>query len=147
ERLERIEIARETKLLLAGGTVVVLLVGAALANAPQKISDARATFSEGQYMAYSDDLRTRLTSAVDNGRIDNWRVAADAFKASPFHGSGAGTYRITWDHDRPAPPVKVNDGHSLYLEVLSELGIVGFLLLVTALGTILVGGLLRLNGP
>ncbi len=76
-------------------------------------------------MTYSDDLRTRLTSAVDNGRIDNWRVALDGFKAQPFHGTGAGTYRITWDHDRPAPPVKVNDGHSLYLETMSEMGVVG----------------------
>ena len=33
-------------------------------------------------MNYSADLRTRLTSAVDNGRIDNWRVALDGFDAS-----------------------------------------------------------------
>ena len=92
------------------------------------------------------DLRTRLTSAVDNGRIDNWRVALDGFDAQPLHGTGAGTYRITWDHDRPAPPVKVNDGHSLYLETLSELGVVGLVLLLIALGTILVGGVVRLGG-
>ena len=142
--LDRIEISREVKLLLAGGFVVALLVGAALARAPQRIADARETFTRGQYMTYSSDLRTRLTSAVDNGRIDNWRVAIDGFDAQPFHGTGAGTYRITWDHDRPAPPVKVNDGHSLYLETMSELGIVGLVLLLTALGTMLVGGLVRL---
>ena len=142
--LDRIEISREVKLVLAGGFVVALLVGAALARAPQRIADARETFTRGQYMTYSSDLRTRLTSAVDNGRIDNWRVAIDGFDAQPFHGTGAGTYRITWDHDRPAPPVKVNDGHSLYLETMSELGIVGLVLLLTALGTMLVGGLVRL---
>ena len=97
---------------------------------PRDVHPAASTWS------YSDDLRTRLTSAVDNGRIDNWRIALDGFKAQPFHGTGAGTYRITWDHDRPAPPVKVNDGHSLYLETMSELGIVGLVLLLTALGTI-----------
>ena len=142
--LDRIEISREVKLVLAGGFVVALLAGAALARAPQRIADARETFTRGQYMTYSSDLRTRLTSAVDNGRIDNWRVAIDGFDAQPFHGTGAGTYRITWDHDRPAPPVKVNDGHSLYLETMSELGIVGLVLLLTALGTMLVGGLVRL---
>ncbi len=41
----------------------------------------------------------------------------------------------------------MNDGHSLYLETLSELGIVGLALVVLALGTILVGGLRRLPGP
>jgi hypothetical protein len=144
--LDRLEIPREAKLLLAGGFVLALLVGAALARAPQRIADARETFTRGEYMTYSDDLRTRLTSAVDNGRIDNWRVALDGFDSQPLHGTGAGTYRITWDHDRPAPPVKVNDGHSLYLETMSEMGLVGLVLLLTALGTILIGGLVRLGG-
>jgi O-antigen ligase len=98
-------------------------------------------------MDYSADLRTRLTSAVDNGRIDNWRVALDGFDAQPLHGTGAGTYRITWDEDRPAPPIKVNDGHSLYLETLSELGVVGLVLLLIALGTMLGVGAARLGGP
>ena len=132
---------------LSGGLVIALLLGALAADAPRRISDARATFSEGRYMDYSADLRTRLTSAVDNGRIDNWRVALDGFDAQPLHGTGAGTYRITWDADRPAPPIKVNDGHSLYLEVLSELGVVGLVLLLVALGTPLVVAAARLGGP
>ena len=150
-RLEAIEIEEDNRrflrLALSGGLVIALLLGALAADAPRRLSDARATFSEGRYMDYSDDLRTRLTSAVDNGRIDNWRVALDGFDTSPLHGTGAGTYRITWDADRPAPPIKVNDGHSLYLEVLSELGVVGLVLLLVALGTPLVVGAARLGGP
>ena len=150
-RLEAIEIEEDNRrflrLALSGGLVLALLLGALAADAPRRLSDARATFSEGRYMDYSDDLRTRLTSAVDNGRIDNWRVALDGFDTSPLHGTGAGTYRITWDADRPAPPIKVNDGHSLYLEVLSELGVVGLVLLLVALGTPLVVGAARLGGP
>ena len=98
-RLEAIRIAPERLRLLrvgvAGGLVVALGLGALVADAPRRISDARATFSEGRYMDYSSDLRTRLTSAVDNGRIDNWRVALDGFDEQPLHGTGAGTYRIT----------------------------------------------------
>ena len=137
-RIDAIEIEEDNRrflrLALSGGLVIALLLGALAADAPRRLADARATFSEGRYMDYSADLRTRLTSAVDNGRIDNWRVALDGFDTSPLHGTGAGTYRITWDADRPAPPIKVNDGHSLYLEVLSELGIVGLVLLLAALG-------------
>jgi hypothetical protein len=150
-RLEAIRIAPERlRLLRAGvavGLVVALGIGALVADAPRRIDDARATFSEGRYMTYSSDLRSRLTSAVDNGRIDNWRVALDGFDEQPLHGTGAGTYRITWDRFRPAPPVKVNDGHSLYLETLSELGVVGLVLLLVALGTILGAGVARLGGP
>jgi hypothetical protein len=116
-------------------------------NAPHKINEARKTFSEGQYYAGTADLRDRLTSTVDNGRIDNWRVALDGFDVSPLHGTGAGTYRLTWELDRPAPPVQMNDGHSLYLETLSELGVVGLALLLVALLTPLVFALLRLRGP
>jgi hypothetical protein len=150
-RLEAIKIAPERLRVLragvAGALVLAVIAGALVADAPQRISDARATFSEGRYMDYSSDLRSRLTSAVDNGRIDNWRVALDGFDAQPFHGTGAGTYRITWDRERPAPPVKVNDGHSLYLETLSELGVVGLVLLLIALVTILGAGIARLGGP
>ncbi len=150
-RLEAIRIAPERlRLLRAGvavGLVVALGIGALVADAPRRIDDARATFSEGRYMTYSSDLRSRLTSAVDNGRIDNWRVALDGFDEQPLHGTGAGTYRITWDRFRAPPPVKVNDGHSLYLETLSELGVVGLVLLLVTLGTILGAGVARLGGP
>jgi O-antigen ligase/polysaccharide polymerase Wzy-like membrane protein len=147
DRLEQIELPRRARPALVGGVLLVLIVGGLAAGAPHRISEARKTFSEGQYYAGSADLRDRLTSSVDNGRIDNWRVALDGFDESPLHGTGAGTYRLTWELDRPAPPVQMNDGHSLYLETLSELDVPGLLLVVLVLGTLLAGGLRRLGGP
>jgi hypothetical protein len=84
---------------------------------------------------------------VDNGRIDAWRVALDGFRQSPLHGTGAGTYRLTWQRLRPAPPVQINDGHSLYLETLSEMGVPGLALVGTALLALLAAGVHRLRGP
>jgi len=144
-RVERVPLPPRARLGFAVGVVAVLLVGGVAAGAPGKLTNAVDTFREGQYFSEAD-LRDRLTSTVDNGRIDNWRVAMDGFRESPFHGTGAGTYRITWDRERP-DAVKMNDGHSLYLETLSELGVVGLVLLVVALGTILIGAALRLGGP
>jgi hypothetical protein len=150
-RIQRIRVTparlRALRLGLVAGVVVVLGVGALAADAPRRIAHARETFSRGQYLNGSRDLRTRLTSAVDNGRVDNWRVALDGFRDSPLHGTGAGTYRLTWELRRPAPPVHINDGHSLYLETMSELGIPGLVLIVVALGTLLAGGVRRLGGP
>ena len=89
----------------------------------------------------------RPAHAADLGGRQRARSTTGASRSTAFDASSRctapapGTYRITWDRDRPAPPVKVNDGHSLYLETLSELGIVGLVLLLTALGTLLVGGL------
>jgi hypothetical protein len=147
ERLQEIRLPRQARAVLAASVLLALAAGALAAGAPHRIAEARKTFSEGRYYTGSADLRDRLTSAVDNGRIDNWRVALDGFDSSPLHGSGAGTYRLTWELRRPAPPVQMNDGHSLYLETLSELGVPGLALLVLALGALLVGGVRRLGGP
>ena len=146
-RLQAIKLPRHARSGLVAGVLVALVAGALVVNAPHKIADARDTFSQGQYLAGTADLRDRLTSTVDNGRIDNWRVALDGFDESALHGTGAGTYRLTWELDRPAPPVQMNDGHSLYLETLSELGVVGLALLLVALVTPLVFALRRVGGP
>jgi O-Antigen ligase len=146
-RLEAVRLPRSARPALVAGVLGVLVVGGLAAHAPHRIADARQTFSKGEYLAGSADLRQRLTSAVDNGRVDAWRVALHAFDASPLHGTGAGTYALTWQRHRPAPPVQINDGHSLYLETLSELGVPGLVLVVLMLGTLLWGGLRRLRGP
>jgi hypothetical protein len=146
-RVQEIPLPRRARPVLVAGALGLLLIGALAAGAPHRISEARKTFSQGQYLAGTADLRDRLTSTVDNGRIDNWRVALDAFDAKPLHGTGAGTFQLTWELDRPAPPVQMVDGHSLYLETLSELGVPGLLLIVTVLATPLVFALRRLGGP
>jgi hypothetical protein len=147
ERLRRVEFPRALRLGFVGALVLVVAVGFFAADAPRRISDARETFSQGRYLKGSRDLRTRLTSAVDNGRIDNWRVALDGFNSSPLHGTGAGTYALTWVRYRPPPPQHMLDGHSLYLETMSEFGIPGLVLIVLVLGTLLAGGVMRLRGP
>jgi O-antigen ligase len=70
------------------------------------------------------------------GRHDYFRVAADAFGEKPLLGVGAGTYRFAWDRHRTIKQ-PVLDAHSLYLEALAELGVVGGLIVLA-----LVGGLL-----
>lgn len=53
-------------------------------------------------------------------------------------GGGAGTFEITWSRQRPDVGA-VRDGHSLHLKVLGERGLVGLLLVATAILAILVG--------
>lgn len=145
-RLERFPApSRAVRAACTVAALVALVAGGVVAGAPERIQDARETFSRGGALM-TEDLRDRLTSAVDNGRIAHWRIARDEFKRHPWKGTGAGTYRISWDRERPEPPFKVNDAHSLYLETLAELGIPGLALLVIALGTLFAGGLWRLRG-
>jgi len=87
--------------------------------------------------AIGGNLNRRLFNLSGNGRIDLWRLALRDFRAHRELGSGAGSYEVFWLRHRPYPG-QVRDAHSLYLEVLAELGPIGLALLVTALAIPLV---------
>lgn len=59
---------------------------------------------------------------------------------------GAGTYALLWDQERQRE-FQVEDAHTLYLEMLGELGVVGLLLILVVVGVVLIGLLLRVRGP
>ena len=78
----------------------------------------------------------RLTS-LGSSRYDYWRVARDAWLEQPVAGLGTGGYAVAWLAARPKPE-RVRDVHSLPLEVLTELGLIGaLLLLATGTGVVL----------
>jgi hypothetical protein len=101
-------------------------------------------FAERQYDRFVEpapvvtDQRDRLLNPANNGRLLHWRAALEQFRAEPLHGEGAGTYEIAWDKYRTVA-FDVLDAHSLYVEVMGELGLVGLALLLVALLTILFG--------
>ncbi len=79
-----------------------------------------------------EDLGERLFDFSANGRVETWRVAWDEWEANRVIGTGAGTYWQSWAADRPIG-LEVQDAHSLYIETLGELGVVGLALLLLAL--------------
>jgi hypothetical protein len=74
----------------------------------------------------------RLFTLSSNGRLDTWAVSWDAFRDRPLLGSGAGTWERVWLEKRPTP-LTVRDAHSLYVEMLAEVGLIGLGLLVVTL--------------
>ena len=139
--------ARKRMLLGGAGTVVVLALVAVVAfSLPSRIEDEIDSFRSGNVVPVTGDARDRLTQIGNNGRLDFWDASVEGFEAEPLHGTGAGTYRLTWQRVRPNA-MTVNDGHSLYLEVAGELGVVGLLLLAAFLLTPVVVAIRRLTGP
>jgi hypothetical protein len=69
----------------------------------------------------------RLTS-VQSNRYDYWDVALKAFAHDPPIGVGAGGWAVWWLRDRPYAD-GATDTHSLELQTLAELGLVGAALL------------------
>jgi UDP-GlcNAc:undecaprenyl-phosphate GlcNAc-1-phosphate transferase len=75
----------------------------------------------------SSSAQTRLFSGAGN-RYDYWRVAWKLFEDHPLAGVGAGNYPQYYYLDRRTQEA-IENPHSLELQILSELGIVGAALL------------------
>ena len=86
----------------------------------------------------STNLNQRLFSLGLGQRIPQFKVAWHEYTAHPFLGTGLGTYERYWNEYR-TQGFQVRNVHNLYLETLAELGPVGLLLLLVALGAPLVG--------
>ena len=102
-------------------------------------SDSIARSIDRQYDAFIslsakpavDSGAARLASGGGN-RYDYWRIAWKAWKRAPARGLGAGNYDVAYFANR-ATLENVRQPHSLPLQTLSELGLVGGALLLTFL--------------
>ena len=93
-------------------------------------------------------IQEHLLSKDGNGRWQLWQGAWKEFESEPLNGRGAGSYQAWWAQ-HGAIRIFVEHAHSLYLETLGELGIIGFLLLAGSFATGLVAAgrrILRLAG-
>lgn len=81
----------------------------------------------------------RLSSASGEGRYQFWEAALREARSEPLTGTGSGTFELWWNRDGSIAAT-VRDTHSLYMQTLGELGLIGFLLLVGFLLTVLVAG-------
>jgi tetratricopeptide (TPR) repeat protein len=77
---------------------------------------------------------TRL-GATGGQRYDLWRVAVDQFEAAPIIGAGEGSYRFAYYRERENDR-NLSSPHSLVMEVLAQLGLVGAALLVAFLAAV-----------
>ncbi len=128
-----VRVGASTRRVFAGALVVLALTGTGVVwvheGSPVALTQSAWTRFRSTPIQSSADLNSRLFDLSANGRIDHWRVAWDEFKADPVAGRGGGTYAASWAQHRPVT-FKVQNAHSLYLENLSELGVVGLALLV-----------------
>lgn len=72
---------------------------------------------------------------LQSNRYAYWRVALKAFASQPLHGVGAGNWVDWWLRDRTIPEF-AQDAHSLEIQTLAELGVVGLALLAVFLAGI-----------
>ena len=83
----------------------------------------------------------RLLSLGNNGRIPMIREGLRSFSAHPLAGTGAGTFEFVNDLYRPNATFVVMHAHDQWVNVLSELGLVGLVLFVLGVGGLLAAAL------
>ena len=130
--------------VLIGAVAALLLavVVAVAADLPGRAQDAYHSFTRPEN---SGDARTRFEQVTLSGRQAHWDVAISYFRDHPVRGEGAGMFETQWLRSRSNPATAAH-AHSLYLETLGELGLVGFTLLLAALVALLGGLLARARG-
>jgi tetratricopeptide (TPR) repeat protein len=135
---ERSPIERHRRALRAGAlaTLVVAIALALALGAPSTVENRWNQFVDQAAPPASALVRSRLSSVSNDGRIQLWTDALDAFRAHPLDGTGADTFEILYYEHRTTAFVIVN-AHSLYIETLGDLGIVGLVfVLLFVLGTL-----------
>jgi tetratricopeptide (TPR) repeat protein len=124
-------------------TVALALLAAVLASDP-----SRRLENFKQRPGATESVQGHLLSGAGSGRWQFWTAAVDEWKSAPILGRGAGSYGAWWA-EHASFSYFVRNAHSLYLEVLGELGLVGFLLLGAAFaygGLVAVRNTLRRSG-
>ena len=132
---------------LAAALVLVLLVaGGIVAAHPVRAFDRFRAPPDYTLNTIPKDTANpvgdHLLSIGSSGRWQQWSSAVDEFESEPGLGRGAGSYEAWWAQHGTLRGF-VMDAHSLYLESLGELGIVGFLLIVGAFVVGIVAGVRR----
>ena len=94
-----------------------------------------AAFAGGDVKASPDQKGPERFRTLETNRWKYWEVALDTFAEQPLTGSGVHGFAADWLERRDISE-GVQDAHSLYVETLTELGLPGFLLLVSFLGAV-----------
>lgn len=132
---DRLKVSPETTRVLVPAAAIAILVAAVAAGGSGLIGDAWDEFNGDTAPIVAADPAERIPTAAST-RSEVWEVALEAFADDPVTGIGPGTFETYWAQHSPTQEY-LRDAHSLYIEQLAELGLLGLALVLVAI----VGGL------
>lgn len=132
----RVDISPSRARLGLGIAAVVALLVAVGSGLGGEVSDRWDEFKQPAPAASGAE---RFESSSGSGRYQLWQAALEANESEPLTGIGAGAFEYWWAREGSLAGF-VRDAHSLYLETLAEVGIIGLVLLVALLLTVIATG-------
>lgn len=125
---------RRSSLLLAGVSVIAAALAIGL-GASGRLAHAWQDFKRRDAAALHQRTLARFGALSGNGRYDYWKTGIDALPGHVVGGYGPGTFQLVWLPRAPVSSYVIN-AHSLYVETLVEVGLVGLVLLAGFLLTL-----------
>lgn len=133
-------VSRRQSLIATAAAALVLLITALALGGPGRVSHGWDEFKRG---GGAGSGAGRLGSVAGQSRYQLWSAAVRENRTKPLTGTGSGAFEFWWLRDGDTDET-VRDTHSLYLQTLGELGIVGLVLIAAFLIAVLIGGGRRL---
>lgn len=125
--------SRRAGFAVLAAVVAMSGAGGLLAGAPDLASEKWREFQSAERPSVSGtDLFSRLDDLSGNNRFQYWESAVHGWETDRLKGIGSGGFELWWARDGAINEF-IRDAHSLYVETLVELGLVGVVLLVTCL--------------
>jgi hypothetical protein len=135
----RVKVPRTTA-IPATAIAAVLAIGLALAaGVPGELGDRWEEFKTPEAAGTGV---ARFDSAKGGGRYQAWTSAGDANDTKPLVGIGPGGFESWWAQNGTLP-IFIRDAHSLYMQTLGELGVIGLFLIGGFIFIVLAAGALR----
>lgn len=139
----RLAIPRSGAAVALAGGALALSIAALAAGAQGELSDRWEEFkSRGGDGPAGESRGAQILDFSGSGRYQFWQAAADANGTDPLLGIGPGTFEFWWAREGLYAGF-IRDAHSLYMETLGELGIVGLVLIGGFVSLVLLIGAAR----
>lgn len=136
----------ENIFLVSGVAVLAIAFVATVGNPVSFASDRVDEFLGGE--ADLSESSSRLTFDAGSNRSEIWRVALDVSGDDPIFGQGGGGFQYKFTQERNDAGQLARDAHSVELEMLTELGVVGLVLFLAGAGGAFAGAIrARKLGP
>jgi hypothetical protein len=128
--------------------IVIAVPIAAAAGGAREAKDRWENFKSRSAGSPGQSRAAQIVNTSGSGRYQFWQSAVDAYKTEEFHGIGPGTFEFWWAQHASYAGAFVRDAHSLYIESLAELGIVGGILVAgLVLAIIGIGSVRAMRAP
>jgi hypothetical protein len=134
-------VSRRQATIATAATVAVAATIALAAGLQRELPDAWEHFKGRPTASRTGSRAAQILDYSSNRRYEFWQSAIDANATDPWTGIGPGAYEYWWA--REGSHAFIRDSHSLYMDTLAELGIVGLVLLGGFVAAVLMIGVAR----